>query len=411
MRLFLIIYIALLAVTIISFVYYLLNAYYSTYYQKGETISHIDPSEATIVMPVYNEDIEIFRKAIVSLALQGTRFIVVGDSSLEPYKTITEKNGGQFIYLSQRGGKKNALVQGIKHVSTKYVMFVDSDTIIPANTLKSMLSYFSPGIAGVGVNIHIKNDGTNISYASEFIERLTEMISKSMSRHGNVYVLDGRCSMYETDIVKPFMTSDEFLNRKIFGKKVVLGDDMQLTSFLIKNKYKMIKDYDITVETEPQKGTKKFLNQQIRWSRRGWYFFFKNITDGTTKNGGKFYTFEMLYIYLIPIIGFILFIFRGMFILKFLGHIDYLSVSSVNYLIFQHFFHLQSRHFIGSIINGLMYVLGVIGDSIFIGAIMIRIPKNRIRTLAYGAMALGVLFFVNLYGLLTFWKQSKWLTR
>ena len=29
----------------------------------------------------------------------------------------------------------------------------------------------------------------------------------------------------------------------------------------------------------------------------------------------------------------------------------------------------------------------------------------------YGAMGLGVLFFVNLYGLFTFWKQSKWLTR
>jgi hypothetical protein len=410
-RFFLIIYMALLAVTVISFIYYLLNAYYSTYYRKGETISNVNPDEATIVMPVYNEDVEIFRQAIVSLALQGSKFIVVGDSSLEPYKTITEQNGGRFIYLSQRGGKKNALVQGIKHVSTKYVMFVDSDTIIPADTLKSMLSYFSNGIAGVGVNIHIKNDGTNISYASEFIERLTEMISKSMSRHGNVYVLDGRCAMYITDVVKPFMVSDEFLNKKIFGKKVVLGDDMQLTSFLIKNKYKMIKDYDITVETEPQKGTRKFLNQQIRWSRRGWYFFFKNLSDGTTKNGGKFYAFEMFYIYLIPIIGFILFLFRGMFILRFLGHIDYLSVSSVNYLIMAHLLHLHSHDILGSLINGIMYTLGAIGDSIFVGAIMIRIPKNRIRTLAYGAMGLGVLFFVNLYGLFTFWKQSKWLTR
>ncbi len=411
MKFFLIIYMALLAVTIISFVYYLLNAYYSTYYRKGETISNVNPDEATIVMPVYNEDVEIFRQAIVSLALQGSKFIVVGDSSLEPYKTITEQNGGRFIYLSQRGGKKNALVQGIKHVSTKYVMFVDSDTIIPADTLKSMLSYFSTGVAGVGVNIHIKNDGTNISYASEFIERLTEMISKSMSRHGNVYVLDGRCAMYITDVVKPFMVSDEFLNKKIFGKKVVLGDDMQLTSFLIKNKYKMIKDYDITVETEPQKGTRKFLNQQIRWSRRGWYFFFKNLSDGTTRNGGKFYAFEMFYIYLIPIIGFILFLFRGMFILRFLGHIDYLSVSSVNYLIMAHLLHFHSHNMLGSLINGIMYTLGAIGDSIFVGAIMIRIPKNRIRTLAYGAMGLGVLFFVNLYGLFTFWKQSKWLTR
>ena len=43
------------------------------------------------------------------------------------------------------------------------------------------------------------------------------------------------------------MLSDDFLNKKLFGRKVMLGDDMLLTSYLIKNKYKMVKDYDITV--------------------------------------------------------------------------------------------------------------------------------------------------------------------
>ncbi len=408
---FIIIYLALLAVTIISFTYYILNTYYSTFYIKGERVEGVDTSRATIIIPVYKEDIEVFRQVIVSIKLQGAPFIVVGDSSLEPYKTITEKNGGRFIYLRERGGKKNALVQGLKEVNTKYIMFVDSDTIIPADTVKSMLSYFAEGIAGVGVNIHIKNNGTPVSYASEFIERLTEMVSKSMSRHGNVYVLDGRCAAYKTEIIKPFMISDDFLNKKLLGKKVMLGDDMLLTSYLIKNKYRMVKDYDITVETEPQQDVKKFLNQQIRWSRRGWYFFFKNMGDGTAKNGGKLYTFEMMYIYLIPIIGFILFLFRAMFFLHILGHLDYLSITSVSHFIMYRFFDYHPRYFIGFLINGIMYGLGAIGDVIFVGAIALNIPKERLRTLVYGALGLGILFFVNLYGLATFWKQSGWLTR
>lgn len=408
---FIIIYLALLAVTVVSFTYYILNTYYSTFYNKGQKVDDVDTSRATIVIPVFHEDVEVFRQVIVSIKLQGAPFIVVGDSSLEPYKTITEENGGKFIYLSERGGKKNALVQGLKEVHTEYVMFVDSDTLIPANTLKSMLSYFADGIAGVGVNIHIKNDGTSVSYASEFIERLTEMISKSMSRRGNVYVLDGRCAAYKTDIIKPFMLSDDFLNKKLFGKKVMLGDDMLLTSYLIKNKHKMVKDYDITVETEPQRGFRKFLNQQIRWSRRGWYFFFKNMSDGTAKNGGKFYTFEMLYIYLIPIIGFILFIFRAMFFIHIMGHLDYLSITSVSHFVMYRFFHYHPRHFMYMLINGLMYGLGAVGDVIFVGAIALNIPKERLRTIAYGALGLGILFFVNLYGLATFWKQSGWLTR
>ena len=408
---FIIIYLALLAVTIISFAYYILNTYYSTFYIKGERVEGVETSHATIIIPVYKEDIEVFRQVIVSIKLQGAPFIVVGDSSLEPYKTITEENGGRFIHLMERGGKKNALVQGLKEVNTEYVMFVDSDTIIPADTVKSMLSYFAEGIAGVGVNIHIKNNGTSVSYASEFIERLTEMISKSLSRHGNVYVLDGRCAAYKTEIIKPFMLSDDFLNKKLLGKKVMLGDDMLLTSYLIKNKYKMVKDYDITVETEPQQGVKKFINQQIRWSRRGWYFFFKNMSDGTAKNGGKLYTFEMMYIYLIPIIGFILFLFRAMFFLHILGHLDYLSITSVSHFVMYRFFHYHPRYFIGFLINGIMYGLGAVGDVIFVGAIALNIPRERLRTLVYGAIGLGVLFFVNLYGLATFWKQSGWLTR
>ncbi len=405
--------IALLIITIVSFVYYVLNVYYSTYYLKGEKNENVNVKDATIVVPVYNENVDTFKNVVISIKAQGTQFIVVGDSSLEPYKTITEENGGKFIYIKERGGKKNAIATGIREVNTKYTMFIDSDTVIPTDTLKSMLTYFTGNIAGVGVNIHIKNDGRIVSYASEFIERLTEMISKSMSRHGNIYVLDGRCALYSTEIIKPYILSDEFLNKKLFGKKVLLGDDMQLTSYLIKNKYTLIKDYDITVETDPQENFKKFLNQQIRWSRRGWYFFFKNFSNGTAKNGGKFYSFELLYIYLIPIAGFILFAFRAAFFMRFLGHLDYLSVQRMSkFVMFSVFhFHSRGRFFYDSLVRTLSYVIGASGDLLFIGAMAIKIPKNRIRTIAYGALGLGILFFVNLYGLATFWKQSKWLTR
>ncbi|MEM0139671.1 MAG: glycosyltransferase [Ferroplasma sp.] len=412
MRIFLI-DVILLVITIISFTYYILNVYYSTYYKKGAQNEGISTENATIIIPVYNEDKETFIKVIKSIKEQGAKFIVVGDSSLEPYKTITEESGGVFIYNAVRGGKKNALATGIRNVETKYVMFVDSDTIILPGTLKSMLTYFTGNVAGVGVNIHVKNDGRIVSYASEFVQRLTEMISKSMSRHGIIYVLDGICVVYDTGIIKPYILSDEFLNKKLLGKKVMLGDDMQLTSYLIKNKYSMIKDYDISVETEPEANFKKYLNQQIRWSRRGWYFFFKNFSNGTAKNGGKFYSFELLYIYLIPIIGFVLFMFRAAFFMRFLGHIDYLSAQRLSRFAMYAIFHFHSHRgfFYNALITTSSYIIGTLGDLIFIAAMVIKIPKNRIRTLAYGGIGLAMLFFVNLYGLATFWKQSKWLSR
>ena len=55
-------------------------------------------------------------------------------------------------------------------------------------------------------------------------------------------------------------------------------------------------------------------------------------------------------------------------------------------------------------------ILGITGNALFITAVMIKIPKDRLRTLVYGAVAVAIMFIANLYGLFTFWKQSKWLS-
>ena len=93
---------------------------------------NVDLSKVTIAMPVYNEDVDVFRESIESVAMQGCKFVVVGDSSDEPYRSMVEKAGGKFILQEIRGGQKKAISRAFDFVHTEFVLLVDSDTILPS---------------------------------------------------------------------------------------------------------------------------------------------------------------------------------------------------------------------------------------------------------------------------------------
>ena len=61
--------------------------------------------------------------------------------------------------------------------------------------------------------------------------------------------------------------------------------------------------------------------------------------------------------------------------------------------------------------RAILLMLNVAGNVIFLGAIAAKINKERIKTIAFGSIALGIMFATTLYGLITFWKQKSWMTR
>ena len=414
----------LTGLTLISFIYYILNVYYSTNYKQVKNSNNINLNNTMILIPVYKEDVETFENVIRAVKYQGVRFIVVGDGidSNEPYRSITEKYGGKFI-LKDHGGKRKALAEGMKYVDTDYVMFVDSDTVIPTNAMKDMLTNFKDNVAGVSVNIRIKQDNSKVSYASEFLERTREVIFRAMSYHGSIMIADGRCVLYKTDTVKDYVTSPAFKDKQVLGKTTISGDDIELTSYLIKTGHKVVKDYNVTVETDSQKDFRKFMHQQIRWARNGWYYFFKNISNGTTKKAGWFYAFDVLYMYIIPFFGLAFLLYRSFLTLHHLTYFGDLSPVRIwHYIIFSllPISHSTSRYSIPHFGKVLYFIfidklavdlLGILGNSIFVVTVMLKIQKQRLRTLGYGALGLLIMFMANIYGFFTFWKQSKWMTR
>lgn len=400
------IYLIIGLLTITTLIYYLINAYSSLRYTSKTDPTLANKDEVTIVMPVYNERVEIFEESVESISQQGCKFIVVGDSSLEPYKTIVENHGGTFILQEVRQGQKKAIVRGVKEVSTRYVMLMDSDTVLPPDAISSMMSHFVENVGGVGANLSIKRTGSPISYASEFVERTREVVFRAMSAHGNVMNLDGACVMYRTDLIKPFILSPEFSDFTFMGKPSPLGEDWLMTGYIIKNGYRAVKDYNTKVQCYPQENVKKFFKQNLRWARSNWIRVGRELKEGTIIKAGRFYTFEMMYTFMMPFIALGIGLFRFYIFLSFnTGSFQFEDIFT--YAIFGDIGH-YGAHVIGRII---ITLANIGGSGIFLAAVMQRISSEKLKTVGYGAFALGMLFVTSIYGFVTFWKGKTWGTR
>jgi cellulose synthase/poly-beta-1,6-N-acetylglucosamine synthase-like glycosyltransferase len=409
------IYILIFVFSLISLIYYLINSYSSVFYHDKVNVEGYSPKDVTIIVPVYNEDVGTFERVISGLQYQGSKFIVVGDSSLEPYRNITESSGGTFLYKEQREGKRKAIAYAMKLVDTPFVMFVDSDAVLPPNGVNELLKKFEDDVGGVSGLIKIDNNGSAVSYSSEFGERAREVVLKATSMHGNVLYLDGACSVYRTNLVKDFILSEEFTDYKVMGKISLLGDDRQLSSFVIKSGYRIARNFNVTVTTKSQKDFKSYFKQQVRWSRTGWVSLFRDARNGTLRKAGSFYSFEIFYVYIIPlllfIIGFLRFGFYLIPIYHHIGHLDVYFLEKYTVFVFTSTFmgfHVADKFLLARVFT---VIANISGSAVFGIAVSATMVKEKLKTFAYGSIALVIMFAAAIYGLFTFWKQGKWMTR
>jgi len=381
---------------LISSIYYIVNSYNSLAYRKSHNIKNgekFTPEDVTIVMPVYREDPIIFEEAVIAASKQGSKIFVFGDDCDEPYRSIANKHGCTFIRVSPHRGKRGILSHSMHFVQTPLVMFLDSDTVIDAGAVEDMIKYLDADVGGVGTNISIFRNGHPVSYASEFVERVREVIFKSMSRKSSVMVLDGRCSMYRTDIIRPFLMSREFQDNIVMGKRSVLGDDRQITSYIIRTGYRAVKDYDVYARTYQYSSFKKFFKQQIRWGRVGWTYFFKDIASGSARKAGPLYTFDLIYMYLLPIFTLVIGVLTFIYIIP---HVHMLFYGITPRLRFDSYLihrlrgdpdmplFFVARSFINFLTTASAVIFGV--------SISTTMKGDRAKVFAYGSLGLLMMF-------------------
>lgn len=395
-------------ISVSSSLYILLIFYF---YKKKEKVgNNTDTKDSlTILIPVYNEDKKLFERCIESVKAQQTKFIVIGNGCYSPYKEITERNGGSFIYLNKNVGKKGALAAGIKLIKSKYVMFLDSDTLLPKKAAENLISKFDDKTAGIGAEIRIiKERNKFVYYPSEMLQRLRQLSFKAMSYFNKVMVINGQCAVYRTNIIKDFVSSDDFLNSRFLGRKMIIGDDVTITKYVNSLGYKTKMAQDVVVFTKGQRSFKSLVKQSIRWSRSGYINFINSFRDKSLFRNGPLYAFFMFYIYTLPFLVLAEFILRGGLLARIIFRRGILGGEKilVNSLlsvprVLQSFSALYTGLKLVSILSALIMVYLIVRT----------MKKDKLRLLSYGSIMLLVMFLTAIYAIFSLDKHDKWLTR
>ncbi len=388
--------------------YLLTNAYLSRRRARNVRVPAAAPSEITVVIPVYCEEPDRFRATLESVGHRGSRVLVVGDGCVEPYRALAADAGAEFLPLAPRGGKKRALAAGLERVATPFVLFVDSDTVLPERAAERLSTYFAPGVGGVGANLLHQESNSIAAGCAEFVERAREVVLRAMSSRGNVLYLDGACMMFRTELVRPFVASEEFQHLRVFGRETPLGDDWQLTDFVLSRGLRTVKAYDVGAITRAPETMGGFVRQNTRWMRSSWIRLGRYLKGAGPQDPGLFYRLELIGTYALPLLTFALAIARlPLFVHVFdsmtvrfsnlLGHGLAISKASITSVAWRH------------LIFPAQAAAGALGTFAFVGAVADRLPRHRrLRTLACGLLGSGLLLLSTLYGLVTVWRASPW---
>ncbi|MFN4070231.1 MAG: glycosyltransferase family 2 protein [Thermus caldifontis] len=109
--------------------------------------------EATVLIPAYNEEATVAR--VVKVAKEaGFPVVVADDGSQDATSEEAAKAGAQVVRLGQNRGKGGAVAQGLKEVTTPFVLLLDADLVgLRAEHLHALLAPVWEGKAEMTVGV------------------------------------------------------------------------------------------------------------------------------------------------------------------------------------------------------------------------------------------------------------------
>ena len=240
----------------------------------------------SLVIPVYNEEPELFQRALESWAHENPdEIIAVIDHSdkacTKLFREFAQTFAGARLIITKKPGKRPALVDGIQAAKSEIVALVDSDTIWEAGVLTKLLIPFADSeVGGVGTRQSVLAPETlaqklfDIHLDSRYFDEI-----RFLAAAGNaITCISGRTAVYRRSAVLPMM--DELLHETFWGKQVISGDDKRLTHLVQAKGWEVRYQENARVYTPGTPEMKGFLKQRLRWARNSWRADLRALYDG-----------------------------------------------------------------------------------------------------------------------------------
>lgn len=217
-----------------------------------------------IIIPSYNEDNMFLNLKLKILLKNHSKFInkiyLIDDGSL-PKVELDPKLLSRITLIrnTKNIGKKRSIINILKQIRSKYVLFLDSDTIIENGSLESLIRFmdFNPlegacGKVEIFNQVNLLTDLQEIHYELAFKQREKKNICNC-----------GCFAIYKK----------ESLNEKVINnwssEKINFGEDRALTDFVYLSGGNIGYDKDSLSSTACPNKFYKWFKQQIRWKKSG----------------------------------------------------------------------------------------------------------------------------------------------
>jgi cellulose synthase/poly-beta-1,6-N-acetylglucosamine synthase-like glycosyltransferase len=235
-----------------------------------KSYSHLPPAPGRVIaiIPVYNEDPELYTAAIWSLINQTIPpdvIHVMDDGSRRPLQAF---NHPLVRWHSQNNqGKRHAQYNILKMYSPNawdFIFTVDSDSVCDPDALEHLLRSMSDSAvqAATGM-IFVRNWRKNLLTRLTDINVVTSCLMFRMFRShmGVVTPTSGAIALYRADLV--------YDNLEDYVTSGTAGDDRRL-SFYALLRGKVVGVHESVVETALPETWGGIFNQRLRWSKSAW---------------------------------------------------------------------------------------------------------------------------------------------
>lgn len=276
-----------------------------TFYKNTAT-GKIGNDLVSVIIPVYNQIsmISSVINAVNSSSYKNLEIIAVNDGSTDGTKGVLDQLAKKYRNLKvihkKNEGKRKAVGTGFASSKGKFLIFIDSDSIIDSIAIEEFMKSFNSNkkIGAVVANAKPWNNKKNlITKLQDIWYDVQFNIHKACeSKFGTVICCSGCMSGYRREAVSEFIP-------QWIKANVVIGDDRELTSFVLakpwskpellsafaqerldySSKYDDAEDRILTAQsliewktvyvssavvyTDVPEKVKGFLKQQIRWKK------------------------------------------------------------------------------------------------------------------------------------------------
>ncbi|MEK8174647.1 glycosyltransferase [Streptomyces sp. M19] len=224
----------------------------------------------SIVVPVYQEDPEIFAHAIESwLANDVEEIVLVIDVTDRACQEVAARYPVTVV-VTDVPGKRDALRRGWEACHTELVALVDSDTIWAEDVAAEVCKPFAdPRVGGWHPAERLQPRG--------FLQRVNDMYldyryfdeNAAQTVMGQaVSCLSGRTAVYRRELLLEI--SGPFMNETFLGVPCMSGDDKRLTTLVLERGHRTYMQRSARVWSTFPGTWRIFVKQRLRWARNTW---------------------------------------------------------------------------------------------------------------------------------------------